>query len=327
MMRYIEYGPEPGAESLRLAEAAPPQAGAGEVLIEVHFAGVNGPDIAQRQGRYLPPPGASPVLGLEVSGRIAAIGTGVSGWRQGDAVAALVPGGGYAEYCLAPAGQVLPVPEGLSLAEAAGVPEVWFTVWANLVQMAHLKAGESVLIHGGSGGIGLAAIQLARLVGAVPYVTVGNADKAAFCVNCGAEAAIDYRTEDFVARIKEITGKQGVDVVLDMVGAPYVQKNLSLLRRDGRLVMIAFMQGSKAEIDLLPVMVKRLTLTGSTMRPRSVEEKTVIRDALQREVWPAFVAGRLKVQVFEVFPAERASEAHRLMESSRHIGKILLQMR
>lgn len=326
-MKQIEYGPQPGAETMRLLEAATPLAGAGELLVEVYFAGVNGPDIMQRQGRYPPPPGASPVLGLEVAGRVAAVGEDVAGWREGDAVTALVPGGGYAEYCVVPAAHALPVPLGLSLAEAASLPENWFTVWANLIQMAHLKAGERILIHGGSGGIGLAATQLARLVGAEPYVTVGNAEKASFCEGFGAERAIDYHREDFVAKIKELTAKQGVDVVLDMVGAPYMQKNLSVLRRDGRLVLIAFMQGSKTEFDFLPVMVKRLTITGSTMRPRSVEEKGAIRDELLREVWPAVASRRIRTHVHAIFPAERAAEAHGLMESSGHIGKILLQMR
>jgi NADPH2:quinone reductase len=326
-MRQIEFGPAPGPESMRVSDAPVPIAGAGEVLIEVHFAGVNGPDIMQRQGRYPSPPGASPVLGLEVAGYIAALGDDVTEWQVGDAVTALVPGGGYAEYCVTPACHALPVPSGLSLAEAASLPENWYTVWANLIQLAHLSAGERVLIHGGSSGIGLAAIQLARLVGARPFVTVGTAEKARFCEGFGADLAIDYRAEDFVAKIKAITNKEGVDVVLDMVGAPYMQKNLSVLRRDGRLVLIAFMQGSKTEFDFLPIMVKRLTITGSTMRPRSIEEKAAIRDALRREVWPARASGQIKTQVFAIFPLDKASEAHQLMESSRHIGKILLQLR
>jgi putative PIG3 family NAD(P)H quinone oxidoreductase len=312
---------------MRVVDATRPTPGAGEILIEVHFAGVNGPDLAQRQGRYPPPPGASPVLGLEAAGRVADLGPGVTEWQIGDQVTALVPGGGYAEYCVAPARHALPIPAGLTLAQAASLPETWFTVWANLVDRACLKQGERVLIHGGSSGIGLAAIGLARLVGALPLVTVGNAQKAKFCVDFGAEVAIDYRQEDFVARIKQVTEQGGVDVVLDMVGGAYLQKDISVLKRDGRLVLIAFQQGSKVEFDFMPVMLKRLTITGSTMRPRSIEEKARIRDALLREVWPALASGRLKTHVFGIYPLENASEAHRIMESSQHVGKLVLQVR
>jgi len=326
-MRRIEHGPEPGPDSMRVVQAPVPEPGDGEILIEVHFAGVNGPDIAQRQGRYPPPPGASPVLGLEVAGRVARTGGGVTQWREGDLVAALAPGGGYAEYCVVPQGHALPVPSGLSLAQAAGLPETWFTVWANLVDRAGLKSGERLLVHGGSSGIGLAAIALAKLRGASVFVTVGSADKARFCVEFGADAAIDYKQEDFVERIRQITHKEGVDVVLDMVGGTYLQKNVSALRRDGRLVMIAFQQGSKVEFDFLPVMIKRLSVTGSTMRPRSVAEKTAIRDALLREVWPALGRGEIRSHLFATYPLEQASEAHRVMESSRHIGKLVLQVR
>jgi putative PIG3 family NAD(P)H quinone oxidoreductase len=326
-MRQIEYGPDGDFDSMRIVEAARPSPGPGDILIEVHFAGVNGPDLKQRQGLYPPPPGASPVLGLEVSGRVAELGAGVREWKVGDLVTALVPGGGYAEYCVTSERQALPIPEGLTLAQAAGLPENWFTVWSNLIDRAGLKAGERVLIHGGSSGIGLAAIGLARLIGAHPIVTVGNAQKAQFCREFGAEVAIDYRQEDFVARIKEITAKEGVDVVLDMVGGAYLQRNVSALKRDGRLVLISFLQGSKVEFDFMPVMIKRLTITGSTMRPRTVEEKGRIRDALLREVWPALASGRVKTQLFGVYPLEKASEAHRIMESSQHIGKLVLQVR
>ena len=326
-MRQIEYGPGTEPESMRVVDAPRPAAAAGEILIEVHYAGINGPDLAQRAGRYPPPPGASPVLGLEVAGRVVELGAGVSEWKIGDQVAALVPGGGYAEYCVTPARHALPIPAGLSLAQAAGLPEAWFTIWANLVDRAHLKRGERVLIHGGSGGIGLAAIGLARLVGATPYVTVGSEEKAQFCCGFGAEVAIDYRQEDFVARVKQITEKDGVDVVLDMVGGPYLQKDVAVLRRDGRLVLISFQQGSKTEFDFMPVMIKRLTITGSTMRPRSVEDKAQIRDALLREVWPALADGRILTHVFGIFPLEKAAEAHRIMESSAHIGKLVLQVR
>jgi NADPH:quinone reductase len=326
-MREIVYGPDGSPDSMRIAEAPRPRPGPGQILIEVHFAGVNGPDLMQRQGRYPPPPGASPVLGLEVAGTVAELGPGASEWKVGDWVTALVPGGGYAEYCLTSERHALPIPQGLTPAQAAGLPETWFTVWANLIDRAQLKAGERVLIHGGSGGIGLTAISLAQLVGARALVTVGNAQKAQFSREFGAEVAIDYRQEDFVARVKEVTGKEGVDVVLDMVGGDYLQKDVSVLKRDGRLVLISFQLGSKAEFDFMPVMIKRLTVTGSTMRPRSVDEKARIRDALLREVWPALASGRIKTHVFGIYSLEKASEAHRIMESREHIGKVILQVR
>jgi len=326
-MKQVEYGPDSGPDSMRVVEAARPTPAAGEILIEVHFAGINGPDLAQRQGRYPPPPGASPVLGLEVAGRVAELGAGVTEWQVGDMVTALVPGGGYAGYCLTSERHALPIPAGLTLAQAASLPENWFTVWANLVDRAHLKAGERVLIHGGSSGIGLAAIGLARLVGAHPFVTVGSPQKAQFCLDFGAEVAIDYRQEDFVARVKQVTGKDGVDVVLDIVGGDYLQRDVSVLKRDGRLLLISFLHGSKVEFDFMPVMLKRLTVTGSTMRPRTVEEKAQVRDSLLREVWPALAAGRVKTHLFGVFPLEKAAEAHRIMESSQHIGKLVLQLR
>jgi putative PIG3 family NAD(P)H quinone oxidoreductase len=279
----------------------------------------------QRMGRYAPPPGASPILGLEVAGHIAALGPEISQWQVGDAVCALVPGGGYAQYCVAPARHALSIPSGLSLAQAAGLPENWFTVWANLIDMAGLHAGDWLLIHGGSSGIGLAAIQLARHIGAHAIVTVGSDEKARFCRDFGAVGAINYRTEDFELRTQAITEGRGVDVVLDMVGGAYIPKNLSLLRRDGRLMFIAFLQGSRCEMDFMPVMLKRLRISGSTMRPRSVDEKAAIRDALAREIWPALAAGRLQTHLFASFAFDQAAAAHRLMESSRHIGKIVLQ--
>jgi len=324
-MKFIDYGPPGTPDSLRVAECAIPVPGSGEILIEVHYAGVNRPDVMQRMGRYAPPPGASPILGLEVAGHVAALGAGVSQWRVGDAVCALVPGGGYAQFCVAPARHALPLPAGLNLAQSAGLPENWFTVWANLIGIAALGAGEWVLIHGGSSGIGLAAIQLSRHVGAHAIVTVGSDEKARFCRDFGASEAINYRSEDFVERTQAITAGRGVDVVLDMVGGPYIPKNLSLLRRDGRLVFIAFLQGSRCDIDLLPVMQKRLRVSGSTMRPRSVKEKAAIRDALAREIWPALAAGRLQTHLHASFAYDHAADAHRLMESSRHIGKIVLQ--
>jgi NADPH:quinone reductase len=325
-MKHIAYGADGSIDSMRIVEAPTPSPGAGEILIEVRCAGVNRPDISQRAGHYPPPPGASPILGLEVSGRVMAVGEGVSEWRAGDFVCALAPGGGYAEYCVTPASHALPIPRGMGLAEAAGLPENWFTVWANLIIHGRLRQGECALIHGGSSGIGLAGIQLAKHVGAQVIVTVGDERKAQFCRELGA-AAINYRAEDFVARVKALTAGKGVDVVLDMVGGDYIAKNISLLRRDGRLVFIAFLQGSRAELDFTPVMSKRLTITGSTMRPRSIEEKTAIRDALRREIWPALEDGRLKTHLFATFTLAQAGEAHRLMESSAHIGKIVLQVR
>ena len=325
-MKFITYGTDGKAESMDLADGVRPHPAAGEVLIEVAYAGVNRPDVLQRSGRYPPPPDASPVLGLEVAGRVVEVGEGGSEWRIGDRIAALTPGGGYAEYCVAPAAHALPIPQGMSLAEAAGLPETWFTVWANLMDLGRLKAGERLLVHGGSSGIGLTAIQLAQHVGVEVIVTAGSAEKVAFCKDFGADHAIDYRQDDFVARVKEITAGEGVDVVLDMVGGAYLQKDLSLLRRDGRLVLIAFLEGSKTPFDFLPVMMKRLTITGSTMRSRNLAEKAAIRDALRRHVWPSLDAGRMKPHVCATFPLAQAGAAHLLMESGRHIGKIVLQV-
>jgi putative PIG3 family NAD(P)H quinone oxidoreductase len=326
-MRQIEVGPEGGAASLRVGEAPVPAPRAGELLIEVDYAGVNRPDLLQRDGKYPPPPDASPVMGLEVAGHVVALGAEVSGWQVGDAVCALTPGGGYAEYCRTPTGQVLPVPAGLSLEQAACLPENWFTVWANLVDLGHLAAGERLLVHGGSSGIGLAAIALAQLRGASCVVTVGDENKARFCREFGAQYAVNYRTEDFVARVRELFAGEGVDVVLDMVGGDYIPRNLGLLRRDGRLVFIGFQHGTRAELDFGPVLRNRLVITGSAMRPRTLAEKSAIRDALLREVWPALAAGRVRTHVHASFPLAEAAAAHTLMESSRHIGKILLRLR
>ena len=326
-MRFIDHGQGGEPSTLKLADGPQPVPKAGEILIEVHYAGVNRPDVIQRQGKYPPPAGASPVLGLEVAGRVAALGDGVTEWQVGDLVTALTPGGGYAEYCTAPASNALPIPSGLTLAEAAALPENWFTVWANLKDMCRLKAGERLLVHGGSGGIGLAAIQLGKLTGCEVFTTVGNDEKAAACRAIGADHVINYRQADFKDAVRSLTQDQGVDVVLDMVGGSYVQKNLSVLRKDGRLSMIAFLEGSKGEVDLMPVMLKRLTITGSTLRPRSVAEKAAIRDALREQVWPALADGRIKPRIHAVFPLVEADKAHELMESSRHIGKILLQVK
>ena len=326
-MKQVIYGNDGTPDSMQLTEGNVPRPGPGEILIEVAFAGINRPDVLQRSGRYPPPPGASPILGLEVAGTVAALGEGVSEWKAGQRLTALVPGGGYAEYCVAPAAHALPVPDGLDMAQAAALPETWFTVWANLIDLGRLKAGERLLVHGGSSGIGLTAIQLARHLGVESFVTVGSAEKAQFCREFGADHAIDYKQDDFVQKVKEITNGEGVDVVLDMVGAPYLQKNLGVLRRDGRLVLIAFLEGAKGEFDLMPVMLKRLTVTGSTMRPRTLAEKAAIRDALLKNIWPEIAAGRLRPHIHATFPLAQAGEAHRLMESSRHIGKIVLEVK
>jgi len=325
-MKYIAHGAGGPAECMTLADGPTPTPGPGQILIEVVCAGVNRPDVLQRWGRYPPPPDASPVLGLEVAGRVAGLGAGVTEWKLGDAVAALTPGGGYAEYCVAAAGHALPVPKGMDFATAAALPETWFTVWANLVDLGRLKRSERLLVHGGSSGIGLVAIQLAKHLGVECVVTVGSEEKAAFCRGAGAAHAINYRTADFAEEVKRITNGEGVDVVLDMVGAPYLARNLASLRRDGRLVYVAFLEGSKGEADLMPVMLKRLTITGSTMRPRTTAEKTAIRDALAAEIWPALAQGRLLPHLFARFPLARAAEAHALMESSKHIGKIVLEV-
>ena len=312
---------------LKVATREVPELGAGEVLIEVIAAGVNRPDCIQRSGRYPPPADASPHLGLEVAGRIVALGQGVTEWKIGEAVCALANGGGYAEYAAAPAGQVLPVPAGLTMLQAAALPETYFTVWANLVERGRLAAGDTVLIHGGSSGIGITAIQIAKAWGATVICTVGNAQKAAACLALGADAAIDYRQQDFVAQTLKITGSRGVNLILDMVGGTYVEKNLKLLAVDGRLVQIAFLQPSKVEIDLMPIMTKRLTVTGSTMRPRSAANKADLAAALRTHIWPMLEQGRLLPSIYKVFALEQAAEAHALMESSEHIGKIMFSVR
>jgi putative PIG3 family NAD(P)H quinone oxidoreductase len=326
-MKYIAHGAGGDADCMSLAEGATPQPAPGQILIEVVCAGVNRPDVLQRSGRYPAPLDASLVLGLEVAGRVAALGDGVTEWKVGDGVAALTPGGGYAEYCVAAASHALPIPAGMDFATAAALPETWFTVWANLVDLGHLKQGERLLVHGGSSGIGLVAIQLAKHLGVECIVTVGNDEKADFCRSAGAAHSINYRTADFAEEVKRITSGAGVDVILDMVGAPYLQRNLASLRRDGRLVYVAFLEGSKGEADLMPVMLKRLTITGSTMRPRTLAEKTSIRDALAANIWPALARGELLPHLFARFPLAQAADAHRLMESSRHIGKIVLEVK
>jgi putative PIG3 family NAD(P)H quinone oxidoreductase len=293
-MRYVEAR-EPGPpEVLKLAKTDVPKPRADEVLIEVAYAGVNRPDCLQRAGGYPPPSDASPIIGLEVAGKIVALGESVRDWRMGDIVCALTPGGGYAEYCTTPAAFCLPLPRGLSALEAAGLPENYFTVWNNVFDRAHLRAGETILIHGGSGGIGLAAIQLAKAFGANVITTVGSAEKAAFCRDIGADHVVNYREQDFVAQVATITGKRGVDVVLDMVGGDYFERNLRCLALEGRLVIIAFLQGSRVTIDFRHVMLRRLTITGSTLRASPTPRKAEIARSLRDKVWPLFETGKLK---------------------------------
>jgi NADPH2:quinone reductase len=323
-MRYVGMAAPGGSEVLTLTSGPVPCPAAGEVLIRVAAAGVNRPDILQRTGNYPPPPGASPILGLEVAGTIAASGPGVTEWHEGDQVCALVAGGGYAGYCVAPAPQCLPVPKGLSVVDAAGLPETFFTVWSNVFDRGRLTAGESFLVHGGSSGIGTTAIQLARAFGARVFATVGSPEKCAVCRELGAERAIDYRQEDFVAVIRDATQGRGIDVILDMVGGPYVEKNLRSLAVDGRLVQIAFLHGSKVTLDLAHLMVRRQTITGSTLRPRPVADKAAIARQLCDKVWPLIEAAKVRPVIDRTFPLAEAAAAHRLMESSAHIGKILL---
>ncbi|MFC4728929.1 NAD(P)H-quinone oxidoreductase [Coralloluteibacterium thermophilus] len=326
-MRYIDHGDGGEAGVLTLAEMPAPQPATGQVLVRVAHAGVNRPDVQQRKGVYPPPADASPVLGLEVAGHIEALGEGVDGWRVGDPVCALTPGGGYAEYCVTPAAHCLPVPRGLSLAEAAALPETCFTVWSNVFDRGRLQAGETLLVHGGSSGIGTTAIQMARALGAASIVTVGGADKARACLALGARAAIDYREQDFVEEVKRLTDGRGVDVILDMVGGDYTPRNLRCLAVGGRLVQIAFLRGRSAELDLGLLMTRRLHVTGSTLRPQSHEAKAAIARSLRERVWPEIEAGAIRPIVHARFPLERAAEAHRLMESSGHIGKIVLDVR
>ncbi len=296
------------------------------MLIRVAAAGVNRPDVQQRKGAYPPPPGASPHLGLEVAGEVAACGPGVR-IPAGERLCGLANGGGYAEYCVVPAAQCLPWPNGYDAVRAAALPENFFTVWANLFDMGRLRAGETALVHGGSSGIGVTAIQLAHACGAKVYATAGSAAKCEACVKLGADAAINYKEADFAASIKQFTNGAGVDVVLDMVGGPYAQQNLRCLRMDGRLVIIAFLGGPKVEqLDLTSVMIRRLTITGSTMRPRTAAQKGAIAQALLREVWPKLEDGSVAPVIHQVFPLAEAAAAHRLMESSEHIGKIMLSV-
>jgi putative PIG3 family NAD(P)H quinone oxidoreductase len=323
-MNAIEITRPGGPEVLQPARRARPDPGRCEVLIEVAAAGVNRPDVMQRQGRYPPPPGASDIPGLEVAGRVAAVGPDVERWKAGDPVCALLAGGGYAEYAVTATDLCLPVPNAVSMEEAAALPETFFTVWHNVFERGKLLAGETLLVHGGSSGIGTAAIALARARNARVIVTAGSAGKCEACRRLGAELAIPYREQDFVAAVMDHTKGQGVDVVLDMVGAPYFARNLTCLAPEGRLVQIAVQGGIKAEADLLAIMQKRLVITGSTLRPRPVADKARIAQALEEEVWPLLRDGQVRPVIHARFPFAAAAEAHRVMESSQHIGKLVL---
>jgi putative PIG3 family NAD(P)H quinone oxidoreductase len=326
-MRVIAARAPGPPDVLAIAEGPLPTPKEGEVLIEVSHAGVNRPDCAQRAGAYPPPPDASPIIGLEIAGTIVACGGGVPESRIGEAVCALTPGGGYAEYCTTPAGFCLPIPKGLSALEAASLPENYVTVWNNLIDRGRLRQGEKALVHGGTSGIGLAAIQLAKQFGATVFTTAGSDDKTAFCRSVGADHAINYRTKDFVAEIARITGKSGVDVILDMVGGDYIEKNLKCLALEGRLVMIAFLHGGRVEVDWRHIMMRRLTVTGSTLRASPTERKVALAKALRENVWPLLEARKVKTVIHRVFPLAEAAAAHALMESSQHIGKIMLAVR
>ncbi|MGL4322816.1 MAG: NAD(P)H-quinone oxidoreductase [Beijerinckiaceae bacterium] len=326
-MRQVIFDGAGGPEVVKCVQAAVPQPGTGQVLIEVAAAGINRPDCIQREGRYPPPPGATAVPGLEISGTIISVGGGVDSSVIGQSVCALTVSGGYADYCVADWPLCLPIPKSLSLLEAAGVPENYYTVYDNVFTRGRLAKGETVLIHGGSSGIGSTAIQLAKQAGAKVYTTVGSDEKCDFCVSLGADVAINYRSKDFADEVRSLTVKRGVDVILDMVGGPYIAKNITSLAVEGRLVQIAFLQTSKVELDFMPVMIKRLTLTGSTLRPRSVALKAAIAEKLRSDIWPMLDSGLVKPIIYKVFPLEKANEAHTLMESSAHVGKIMLQVK
>ena len=326
-MKAVEITNPGGPEVLVLTTRPIPTLAAGEVLIEVAAAGINRPDVFQRKGNYNPPPGASDLPGLEVAGKVVAVADGVTALKVGDLVCALVAGGGYAEYCAAPVEQCLPIPAGMSMVEAAALPENAFTVWTNIVDGGRLKAGETFLVHGGSSGIGTIAIQMAKALGARVFATAGDQEKCRVCEELGAERAVNYKTEDFVAVLKAVTEKRGIDVVLDMVGGDYVQRDIELMAPKGRHVSIATLNGPKSEINVALMMAKRLTLTGSTLRPRSIAEKGEIAQALRETVWPWIEAGTIKPLIYRTFPLAEAAAGHALMESSQHIGKIMLEVR
>ena len=314
-----------GPEVLQIAERPTPTYSANEVLVKVAAAGVNRPDVSQRKGHYPPPPGASPdIPGLEIAGTVVKTGSDVTRWKTGDKICALVTGGGYAGYCNVPEGQCLPIPGDLTFVEAASLPETFFTVWSNVFDRGALKKGERLLVHGGSSGIGVAAIQMAKALGSTVYITAGTEEKCRFCENLGAAKAINYKTENFAEIIKQITDGKGVDVILDMIGGDYAQPNIKSLATDGRLVLINMMLGKDVQVDLSLVMMKRLTITGSTLRSRDTNFKASIARKLEKNIWPLLASGQIKPIINKVFPVGEAAEAHRLMESSEHIGKIVL---
>ena len=324
MMTAIGFDAPGGPDVLKPQQRPVPQPGPGQVLVHVAAAGVNRPDVLQRMGGYAPPPGASDIPGLEIAGRIVAVGEGVSRYEIGDQVCALVAGGGYAEYAVVHEDNALPIPSGLSLEEAGALPETYFTVWTNVFQRGGLKKGESFMVHGGTSGIGTTAIQLAKAFGATVLATAGSDEKCAACRALGADHAINYRTEDFVAASKAATGGRGVNLILDMVGGDYINRNYDAAAESGRIVQIAFLNGPKAEVDFRRLMMKRLTHTGSTLRPRTIAEKAAIARALEEKVWPLLTEGRCKPVIHARFPLAQAAEAHALMESNAHIGKIVL---
>jgi len=325
-MRVVTHGAGGPAQVMKIEEIEIPTPGDYQVLIKSHVVGINRPDVFQRSGSYPPPPGASPYFGLEVAGEVVLVGKEVTQWKAGDQVCALTPGGSYADYCVTDAGSCLPIPKGLSMLQAAAIPENYFTVWSNLFDMGHLQAGESILIHGGSSGIGITAIQLAKQFGATVYTTVGNAEKVKACQQLGADEVFNYKEEDFVERVLDSTNKKGVNVILDMVGGSYIQRNLQSLAIDGRLLQVAFLEGSKASLDVQAIMRKRLTYTGATLRPRSELQKAHIAQALQKNVWPLLESGTCLPVIDSVYPFAEVVKAHERMESSAHIGKIMLQV-
>lgn len=325
-MRAVEISTPGGPEVLRATERPLPIARPDEILVKVAAAGVNRPDVLQRTGHYPVPPDASDLPGLEVAGEVVALGASAKAFRVGDKVCALVHGGGYAEYCAAPEVQALPVPKGLSLVEAASLPETFFTVWSNVYDRGRLAPGETLLVQGGSSGIGVTAIQMAAAMGNTVFATAGSDEKCAACLRLGAAKAINYRTQDFAAEVKAATGGKGVDVILDMVGGDYVPKELRCLAEEGRLVFIAFLRGHKTELDVNEVMRKRLVVTGSTLRPRPVAFKGRIAASLRQKIWPLIEAGRIRPEIYRTFPLAQAAEAHRLLESSQHIGKLVLTL-
>ena len=325
-MNAIEISEPGGPDVLKMVQRKVPAQERGEVLIQIEAAGVNRPDVAQRQGHYAPPAGAVDIPGLEVAGKIVALGKGVTDWKMGDEICALVTGGGYAEYVATPASLCLPLPKGVAMPEGAAIPETFFTVWSNVFDRGRLKAGETFLVHGGSSGIGTTAIQLAANFGARVFATAGSQEKCRACEELGAERTVNYKTEDFIEILKDLTGKSGIDVILDMVAGSYVPLDIELAAADGRIILISVLGGISGEINFLQLIIKRLILTGSTLRPRSIKDKSKIARSLKEKVWPFIESGKIKPQIYKIFPLSDVTKAHQLMESSQHIGKIVLKI-